>query len=359
MEGGKGLNLIDILKNSHPISKSVFFLLIACSIISIAVIIERFLVLRKARQAMQTSLGQLDSWSRNEQFDVARRHIGQADRKSSPLFSVLRAGISYWQELVNVGETRVEVMETMVAGAVSRELKLVRAMLRANLPILANISSVAPFIGLFGTVVGIILTFDSISRSGNMGQELVASGIADALIATAMGLFAAIPAVLAYNYFVEKVGHLVLEMEEIALERIYFLVQRDQAMGGDAMTRPVAQLPTTPKGTTGAVDGGAERKQYQIDRFISTMRQRNVDRAVLISDRPAVVYIGDRQSSGPVTSAALLETTVQEIVPEELRDQVAVGGFEFPYRSPHGEFDINVQREGGSLQVYIAPAGKE
>ena len=109
-----------------------------------------------------------------------------------------------------MGETRLEVMETMVLEAVTRELKLVRSMLRVNLPILANIASVAPFIGLFGTVIGIILTFDSIARTGNMGQDLVASGIADALVATAMGLFAAIPAVIAYNFFVDRVNQLIL-----------------------------------------------------------------------------------------------------------------------------------------------------
>jgi biopolymer transport protein ExbB/TolQ len=127
-----------------------------------------------------------------------------------------------------VGETRLEVMEALVTDAVTRELKLVRSMLRANLPILANIASVAPFIGLFGTVVGIILTFQQISATGHMGQELVASGIADALIATAMGLFAAIPAVIAYNYFTDKISQIILSIEEVALERIYFLVQREQ-----------------------------------------------------------------------------------------------------------------------------------
>ena len=174
-------------------------------------------MLAKARKSTEEALEQLDAWTEGKQWQAARDVISDAERKTAPLFSVLRAGIAFWEELVEVGETRLDVMEAMVGGAVNRELKLVRAMLRANLSILANISSVAPFIGLFGTVVGIILTFDAISRSGNMGQNLVASGIADALIATAMGLFAAIPAVLAYNYFVERVSGQLLEMEEIAL----------------------------------------------------------------------------------------------------------------------------------------------
>ena len=158
----------------------------------------------------------------------AREEIGKAERGQSPLFSVLRAGIALWDSLVAVGETRIDVMEAMVEQAVGRELKLVKAGLRTNLPILANIASVAPFIGLFGTVVGIIMTFNAIAEKGNMGQDLVGSGIADALVATAMGLFSAIPAVIAYNFFTDKINQLILSIEEVAMERIYFLVQRDQ-----------------------------------------------------------------------------------------------------------------------------------
>ena len=249
---GQGLNLLTILSESHPISKVVFMLLVGCSILSIGVIIERYLVLGRARKATSEALTQLDEWAEKGQWQTARDEIAHATREKSPLFSVLRAGISYWQQLVGVGETRLEVMEALVMDQVGRELRLVRAMLRSNLPILANITSVAPFIGLFGTVVGILLTFDKISRSGNMGQNIVAGGIADALIATAMGLFAAIPAVLAYNYFTDKVGQIVLSMEEIALERIYFLVQREQVDGVAAPLSP-AKLDGAPAQIGGVV----------------------------------------------------------------------------------------------------------
>lgn len=233
-----GLDLWKILLHASPVSKMVFLLLIACSVLSIAVIIERWIVLQRVRMATSQALEQLDTWAMARQWETAREEIMHASRAVNPLLSVLRAGIAYWQELVDSGETRMEVMETMVHEAVSRELRLVRSLLRANLPYLSNIASVAPFIGLFGTVVGIILTFDSISRTGNMGQELVASGIADALVATAMGLFAAIPAVIAYNFLTDRVNQTVLEMEAVALERIYYLVQRQQINETDFPQRP-------------------------------------------------------------------------------------------------------------------------
>lgn len=233
----EGLDLWKILLNASPVSKLVFVLLIGCSVLSIAVIIERWIVLRRAEKSTDDALQLLDTWTMTHQWGVAREEISRATRETIPMFSVLRTGVSYWQELVTVGENRLEVMETMVTEAVRRELKLVRAMMKANLPVLANIASVAPFIGLFGTVVGIVLTFDSISRTGNMGQELIASGIADALVATAMGLFAAIPALLAYNYFTDRISQIILTMEESALERIYFLVQREQVMECRPMVR--------------------------------------------------------------------------------------------------------------------------
>lgn len=221
-----GLDLWNILLQASPVSKFVFALLLFCSVLSIAVIIERWIVYRRVQRSIEQAIEMLDGWALAQQWETAREKIGQAHRTQMPLFSVMRSGLATWQALLSTGETHPEIMEGMMREAAQRELKLVRGMLRANLGILANIASAAPFIGLFGTVVGIILTFDAISRTGNMGQELVASGIADALVATAMGLFAAIPALLAYNSFVNKLSQHILTIENAVMERIYFLAQR-------------------------------------------------------------------------------------------------------------------------------------
>lgn len=220
-----GLDLYKIVWNAAPISKVVFFLLVACSVLSIAVIIERCLVLWRARAAMNMTRDQLESWSLRKEWAMARAEMEVAERDTNPLGAVLRIGLKNWQGLSQAGDSDKQSMEEKVTEAVGRELRLVRAGLRANLPILANIASVAPFIGLFGTVIGIILTFDAIAKTGSMGQDLVASGIADALIATAMGLFAAIPAVIAYNIFTDKFNILILNMEEIAMQYVFPLVE--------------------------------------------------------------------------------------------------------------------------------------
>ncbi len=226
-----GLNIVEVVMNSTPIAKIVFFTLVICSVASVGVIIERAIVLAKAIKSFKLTLDRIKTVFKEQPWVQSREEILSSHRESAPLFSLLRAGMAYWDELVGFGESRLAVMENLVVEAVERELKLVKAHLRANLPILANISSVAPFIGLFGTVIGIIQTFDTIAKKGNMGQDIIASGIADALIATAMGLFAAIPAVIAYNFFTEKVNLLVTMLEEAALENIYFMVQRDLQEG--------------------------------------------------------------------------------------------------------------------------------
>lgn len=258
------MDLKEIILHAHPISQFVFLLLVGSVVLAVAVIIERYIVFKRVKRSTESALAQLDKWAKENQWQAARDQITRSNRQQTPLFSVLRAGIVYWQELVMFGETRLEVMEALVHDAVTREIKLVRAMLRSNLPILANISSVAPFIGLFGTVIGIILTFQHISTEGNMGPELVSSGIADALIATAMGLFAAIPAVIAYNYFTDRISQLILSMEEVALERIYFLVQRDQVIDapghraagtGSGLATPVSGVGSTPAPLPVAAEG--------------------------------------------------------------------------------------------------------
>ncbi|HEY3332776.1 MAG TPA: MotA/TolQ/ExbB proton channel family protein [Capsulimonadaceae bacterium] len=226
---GRGLDMMLIVGHATIFGKLVFAILVFCSVLSIAVIIERYIVLRNARRAVESDLQKLDSFSQDKDYAGARKLIDGVNREIHPLLYVLGMGLSHWRDLTNSGEQRLDVKENMVNAAIVRELKLIRTMFRRRMPILANVASVAPFIGLFGTVTGIIATFDAISRSGNMGQDLVASGIAEALVATALGLFAAIPAVVGYNAFVDQVNNLILGMEEAALQRIYFLIKHEEA----------------------------------------------------------------------------------------------------------------------------------
>ena len=223
--GGQGFDFWQVVKNANPLSKVVLAILVLCSILSVAVIIERWIVLKRARAATEDDMIELD---RQIQSGAVVTDFTSASHDASPLSVVLHAGVQQWRALCAAGECRPDYMETKVNEALVRELQLVRSKLRTNLPILMNIASNSPFIGLFGTVIGIILTFNAIAQHGNMGMSMVGSGIADALIATAMGLFAAIPAVIAYNVFVTRINLFILELDKQAAERIYFLIQNEQ-----------------------------------------------------------------------------------------------------------------------------------
>jgi biopolymer transport protein ExbB/TolQ len=106
----------------------------------------------------------------------------------------------------------------LVHEAVTQGIEVQSALLHRNLPILATIASTAPYVGLFGTVLGILQAFAKIATTGQTGASVVAAPIAEALTATALGLGVAIPAVMAYNYFSGRVNDLTLRVETHTLD---------------------------------------------------------------------------------------------------------------------------------------------
>ncbi len=170
--------------------------LIVMSILSVAVIVERALVLRRVRRAEAARYPQL----------LAQLPVVNA-KDDAPCAVIARAGIEQLER--NPARIR-EVTESATTLEIAR--------LQFNLPILATAASTAPYIGLFGTVLGILAAFGEIARSGQTGASIVAGGISEALTATALGLGVAIPAVIAYNYFSGRVNALALQIELHALE---------------------------------------------------------------------------------------------------------------------------------------------
>ncbi len=107
-----------------------------------------------------------------------------------------------------------------ISGAMEREITVETMKLERHISIVATIGNTAVYIGLFGTVLGIIRAFHDISAAGAGGMSIVIGGVAEALVCTAAGLFVAIPAVIAYNYFTHRVEHFVNEMELCASELV-------------------------------------------------------------------------------------------------------------------------------------------
>ena len=180
--------------------------LIVLSILSVAVVIERALTLRRIRRAEAAMYPQLLQ---------SLPHVVEADK--APCGIIARAGLRH-----------VKDQPSRIREATESAATLQIAGLQFNLPILATAASTAPYIGLFGTVLGILAAFGEIARSGQTGASVVAGGISEALTATALGLGVAIPAVIAYNYFSGRVNAMALQIEMHALEIAARLEQLDE-----------------------------------------------------------------------------------------------------------------------------------
>lgn len=176
-----------------------FIVLFGCSLLVVTFIIERWLYFRRTTLDANAFVSAI---YKNMQSGGPRACLHYCQTLHKPLALVVRAGL----ENLALGEKRVK--EMMEATALEEKIKLERF-----LSILGTMGNIAPFIGLLGTVIGIIRAFHDLAVSGSGGPSVVAAGISEALIATAAGLFVAIPSAIAYNFFLRRVGTIMAEIE--------------------------------------------------------------------------------------------------------------------------------------------------
>ena len=208
--------------------KLVLLILIVFSVLSWAIIFDKF---RQVHRANRESERFLDFFWKTKRFDAIS---AQLDRfASSPIAVLFTEGYSELNKLAHKGEEKEDphVISTELGGIDNIARALRRATtseitrLEKYLTFLATTGSTAPFIGLFGTVWGIMTAFKGIGETGSASLAVVAPGIAEALIATAIGLVAAIPAVIGYNHFQHKIKVLIAEMDSFSTEFLN-IVQR-------------------------------------------------------------------------------------------------------------------------------------
>lgn len=188
------LNLWETLRES-PTS----IVLLACSLLVVTFIIERWLYFRRTKIDTNAFVGTI---YRTMQSGGPRACLQYCQTLQVPLAVVVRVGLENYA----LGEKRLT--EMMEATALEEKIKMERF-----LSILGTMGNIAPFIGLFGTVIGIIRAFHDLAVSGSGGPSVVAAGISEALIATAIGLFVAIPSAISYNFFLRRVGTIMAEIE--------------------------------------------------------------------------------------------------------------------------------------------------
>ncbi len=219
-----GWNPVALWHQMGILAKTVVVILFIMSAWSIGVMIDRWMAFNSARKQSRmfapAVAGALREGKIEEAIRVAERH------KKSHLAKVVTAGL---QEFKAHGESSEIPGEDIEASkrALERAEAIVHAELKRGLGGLATIGSTAPFVGLLGTVVGIINAFQGISAQKATGLGAVAGGISEALVTTAVGLFVAIPAVMMFNYFTNKVEAFDVEMDNSSSELIdYFLKRR-------------------------------------------------------------------------------------------------------------------------------------
>ncbi len=219
IETSSGLNPFDIVLDSGPVSIAVLLILFAFSLVSWAIIFSKWTTLRKAESHTETFL---EIFRRSKKFSEVHAVCNQL--RTSPLVGLFLSGyheLNYQLKTKGGSETeaRVPNLES-VARSLVRASNAEGLKLESRLNFLATTGSATPFIGLFGTVWGIMNAFQNIGAVQSANISVVAPGVSEALVATAAGLAAAIPAVIFYNFFLSWVKRLSTQMDDFALEYI-------------------------------------------------------------------------------------------------------------------------------------------
>ena len=215
-------DFFQLLTQGGAIAEIVLVLLLVFSAISWGVILYKFMQFGRARRQTVTFLDVFRKSSKFSEVQAVCRSLPH-----SPLVGLFQSGYAELNtqlrgnnpESKNPGATRPTLKSLdAVDRSLLRATTVEMTKLERRLPFLATTASITPFIGLFGTVWGIMDSFQRIGLAGSSSLAVVAPGIAHALIATAAGLFAAIPAVYFYNHFTNRVKHFSAEMDDFSLE---------------------------------------------------------------------------------------------------------------------------------------------
>ena len=211
--------------DAGPVVKVVMFLLLIASVASWTFIFQRAFFLKRVKSSLQQFEERF--WACSD-LNQLYTQIDKFDHQKTGLAGIFYAGFKEFiklkkQNIRDQGMT-IEGVQRAMRVAYSREVEK----LEHHLPFLASVGSVSPYVGLFGTVWGIMATFHPLAGAQQLTISMVAPGISEALLATAMGLFAAIPAVLAYNRYISQVERLMNNYEAFQEEFSNLLSRQGQ-----------------------------------------------------------------------------------------------------------------------------------
>jgi biopolymer transport protein ExbB/TolQ len=222
------MTLRELLGNVGLFGGAVMCCLAALSVFSVGMIVDkhrRFRSASRQSQMFKAKFGKfLHGGEVQELIDAVRLH------QNSYVAQVVSAGVLEYDGVRQAGGDPVASLE-LVTSALRDSMSETLIQLKRGLGFLATIGSTAPFIGLFGTVVGIINAFRAIAATGSGGMSVVSGGIAEALVSTALGIFVAIPAVVAFNHFTGKIETFHVEMNRASSQLVNCLFKIPELKG--------------------------------------------------------------------------------------------------------------------------------
>ncbi len=219
---GAGPSIFELFWSSGPIAKLVFLILGAMSVVSWSIMLGKFFQLRKISGQTVEFMEVFRASQRFSEVNSAAARLS-----ASPLVGLFQAGYAELDTQIKAGghdpatpgSYQIRSLESL-RRSLRRAISVEQTVLSRGTAFLATTAAASPFIGLFGTVWGIMIAFRDIGVTGSTSLATVAPGIAEALINTAAGLAAAIPALIGFNYFANRIRYMRVEMEDFLLEFI-------------------------------------------------------------------------------------------------------------------------------------------
>lgn len=215
-------SLLNLVLNADIVVQVVMLILVFASLWSWAIIFDKFIKLKILKIRSEKFQDQFEDLLIEDVFKIAKK------TDNHPLAKVFLACMDEWKsnnikKIIESGLEKKSSLKERLLTSMNVATNFSLQKIERNLSFLAIIGSVSPFVGLFGTVFGILNSFQGIAVSKNTSLAVVAPGIAEALLATALGLFAAIPAVFFYNIFSNKINQISQEIENFSLNLLNIL----------------------------------------------------------------------------------------------------------------------------------------
>jgi biopolymer transport protein ExbB/TolQ len=221
------MDLMHMWAQMGPIAKGIGVILVIMSMISFGVAIERIYTFTQARKQSKLYAPQVAKHLKDGRLKDAIAISSSKNYRYSHLAKVVLAGLQEYQFQQESGAnlSREDLVDT-VRRAIQRASALTANDLKKGVASLATIGATAPFVGLLGTVVGIITAFQGIAAKGSGGLGAVSAGISEALVETALGLVVAIPAVWFYNYLTGRIEYFNVEMDNSSSELLDYFIKK-------------------------------------------------------------------------------------------------------------------------------------